>query len=138
MKLRYLLIGLLFVTNVFSQNYHDTNGKLEISNSGQSIYTIPIALPPSIQNIGPTVNLVYASGQFGGIIGQGWNINTISNISRTSTNFNADGFVDGVDFDDNDKLSLDGQRLLSLGSSVYWADGSIYQTETQSDSLSQC
>jgi hypothetical protein len=57
----------------FSQNtnYHDTQGKLEVSNSGQATYTLPIALPPSIQDVGPTINLVYASGQMGGIAGQG-------------------------------------------------------------------
>lgn len=113
--------------------YHDTQGKFEISNNGQATYTLPIALPPSIQNVGPTINLVYSSGQMGGIAGQGWNINSISNIARIATRKDLDGFVDGVDFDDNDKLALDGQRLI-LVSGTYWADGSIYKTEILSNS----
>ncbi|MBC8883870.1 hypothetical protein H9X57_12490 [Flavobacterium piscinae] len=65
MKSYYLLVALLFSQIIIGQNYHDTQGKLEISNSGQSVYTVPIALPPSIQEVGPTINLVYSSGQMG-------------------------------------------------------------------------
>jgi RHS repeat-associated protein len=132
MKLR-LLATILFVTNtLLSQNYHDTQGKLDISNAGQATYTLPIALPPSIKNVGPVINLVYASGQQGGIAGQGWNISSISAITRMATRKDIEGFVDGVDFDDNDKLALDGQRLI-LKTGTYWANGSTYQTEVQSN-----
>lgn len=117
--------------------YHDTQGKLEISNSGQPVYTLPIALPPSIASVGPTINLMYAGGQDGGIAGQGWNINSISHISRIATRKDIDGFVDGVDFDANDKLALDGQRLLVKSGSTYWADGSLYETEMQSNNKIQ-
>jgi len=132
-KLKLLLATLFLVNFVFSQNFHDTQGKLEISGNGQTTYTLPIALPPSIQSVGPTINLSYTSGQMGGIAGQGWNINSISAISRISTRKDIDGFIDGVDFDTNDKLSLDGQRLI-LVSGNYWADGSIYKTEVLSNS----
>ena len=132
MKLRLLPLLLLFSTIVLSQNYHDTQGKLEISNSGQASYTLPIAMPPSIKDVGPIINLTYASGQMGGIAGQGWNVSTISSISRIATRKDIDGFVDGVDFDDNDKLALDGQRLI-LKTGTYWADGSTYETEVQSN-----
>lgn len=113
--------------------YHDTQGKFEVSNNGQATYTLPIALPPSIQSVGPTINLVYSSGQMGGIAGQGWSINSISNIARIATRKDIDGFVDGVDFDNNDKLALDGQRLI-LVSGSYWTDGSIYKSEVLSNS----
>jgi RHS repeat-associated protein len=137
MKLR-LLATILFVTNtLFSQNYHDTQGKLDISNAGQATYTLPIAMPPSIKNVGPVINLVYASGQQGGIAGQGWNISSISSITRIATRKDIDGFVDGVDFDDNDKLALDGQRLILKTGTNYWADGSTYQTEVQSNTKVQ-
>ncbi len=127
------IFTLIFCFSTFSQNYyHDTQGKLEVSNSGQATYTLPIALPPSIQDVGPTISLVYASGQMGGIAGQGWNISTISAISRISTRYDIDGFVDGVDFDANDKLALDGQRLI-LVSGTYWSNGSTYTTEVQSN-----
>jgi RHS repeat-associated protein len=132
MKLKFL-IAIVFITNlVCAQNFHDTQGKLEVSSGGQAAFTLPIAMPPSIKDVGPIINLVYSSGQAGGIAGQGWNISSISAISRIATRKDIDGFVDGVDFDDNDKLALDGQRLL-IKSGNYWADGSVYETEVQSN-----
>lgn len=134
MKNLYTTILFLFIISVNAQTnyYHDTQGKLEISNSGQATFSLPIALPASIGGVGPTINLVYQSGQFGGIAGQGWSINSVSTISRMATRLSIDGIQDGVDFDSNDKLALDGQRLL-LASGTYWADGSTYKTEIQSN-----
>lgn len=132
MKLKLLLFILLIGGITYSQNFHDTQGKIEISNNGQAVYTLPVAMPPSIKDVGPIINLIYSSGQNGGIAGQGWNISTISTINRIATRPDIDGFRDGVDFDNNDKLALDGQRLL-LKSGTYWTDGSIYETEVQSN-----
>lgn len=136
---KFILVVALFVFSFVDaqSSYHDTQGKLEISNSGSATYTLPIALPPSISSVGPTINLVYSSGQNSGIAGQGWNINSISYISRVATRIDIDGFKDGVDFDANDKLALDGQRLLVKSGSTYWADGSLYETEVQSNSKIQ-
>ena len=127
----FIALTLTFLAN--AQNFHDTQGKLEISGSGQSVYTLPIAMPPSMQDVGPVINLTYSSGQMGGMAGQGWNINSVSVISRVATRLDIDGYIDGVDFDDNDKLALDGQRLL-LKTGNYWEDGSTYETEVQSNS----
>jgi RHS repeat-associated protein len=132
MKHYYLLI-LLFVSHLTTaQNFTDTKGELQISASGAATYSLPIAMPPSIKNVAPIINLTYSSGVRGGIAGQGWNINSISTISRMASRRDVDGFVDGVDFDADDKLALDGQRLL-LKSGTYWADGSTYETEYKSN-----
>lgn len=136
MKTKFTILTFFFIQLLFSQNFHDTQGKLDVSSGGQAVYTLPIALPPSIKSVGPTINLTYASGQLGGIAGQGWNISTISSITRMATRKDIDGFVDGVDFDDNDKLAFEGQRLI-LKSGTYWADGSVYETEVQSNTKIQ-
>jgi len=132
MKQFYYFIILLFSASSFSQNFADTKGELQISSSGTAVYTLPIATPPSIKSVAPIINLTYSSGVRGGIAGQGWSINSISTISRIATRRDIDGFVDGVDFDDNDKLALDGQRLL-IKTGTYWASGSTYETEYKSN-----
>ncbi len=43
-----------------------------------------------------------------------------------------DGFADAVDFDDNDRFCLDGQRLLTVAGATYGAVGAEYRTELQS------
>lgn len=132
MKRYLLLLILLFANKSIAQNFQETKGELQISNSGSATYNLPIAMPPSIKDVAPIINLTYSSGVRGGIAGQGWNINSISTISRMGTRRDIDGFVDGVDFDENDKLALDGQRLL-LKTGTYWADGSTYETEYKSN-----
>lgn len=132
MKQFYFFILLLSTSFVFSQNFTDTKGELQISASGTANYTLPIAIPPSIKSVAPILNLNYSSGVRGGIAGQGWSINSISAISRIATRRDIDGFVDGVDFDADDKLALDGQRLL-LKTGTYWAPGSTYETEYKSN-----
>jgi Salmonella virulence plasmid 65kDa B protein len=131
--MKKLLIFTLFIYSfVYSQNFHDTQGKLEISDGGHAAFTLPIAMPPSIKDVGPTINLTYNHSSVGGIVGQGWNISQISTITRISTRQDIDGFRDGMDYDSNDKLALDGQRLL-IKQGNYWASGSVYETEVQSN-----
>lgn len=131
MKKLYILF--VFLSQIiFSQNFTDTKGELQISGSGTATYSLPIALPPSIKNVAPVINLTYSSGVRGGIAGQGWSINSISSITRMSTRRDIDGFVDGVDFDSDDKLALDGQRLL-IKTGSYWGSGSTYETEYKSN-----
>ncbi|MCD9577070.1 RHS repeat-associated core domain-containing protein [Flavobacterium soyae] len=132
MKQFYLFILLIFTSLGFSQNFTDTKGELQISASGTATYTLPIAVSPSIKGVAPTINLNYSSGVRGGIAGQGWSINSISTISRIATRRDIDGYVDGVDFDADDKLALDGQRLL-LKTGMYWAANSTYETEYKSN-----
>ncbi|MEP6930087.1 MAG: glycosyltransferase, partial [Flavobacterium sp.] len=133
MKRFYFFILLLSTSFCFSQNFTDTKGELQISASGTATYTLPIAIPPSIKGVAPIINLNYSSGVRGGIAGQGWSINSISAISRIATRRDIDGYVDGVDFDSDDKLALDGQRLL-IKTGTYWAPGSTYETEYKSNS----
>ena len=131
MKKLYILFVFLSQL-IFSQNFTDTKGELQISGSGTATYSLPIALPPSIKNVAPVINLTYSSRVRGGIAGQGWSINSISSITRMSTRRDIDGFVDGVDFDSDDKLALDGQRLL-IKTGTYWGNGSTYETEYKSN-----
>lgn len=129
--LLFLLVGGLRLG--YSQsNFHETEGSLEVSSGGQAVYKVPIALPPTVQTFAPKIDLQYQSGTLAGIAGVGWSIDGTSVVSRIATRKDIDGFKDGVDFDDNDKLALDGQRLI-LVSGTYWADGAIYGTEMQSN-----
>ncbi|CAA9202861.1 hypothetical protein FLA105534_04286 [Flavobacterium bizetiae] len=133
MKQLYFLLLFLIMQTGYGQNFTDTKGELQISAAGTATYNLPIAVPPSIKNVAPIINLSYSSGVRGGLAGQGWTINSISTISRIATRRDIDGYTDGVDFDADDKLALDGQRLL-IKTGVYWASGSTYQTEYKSNS----
>lgn len=106
----------------------DTKGELTVNGMGAANYKVPIALPPGIKDVAPQIALTYSSSGNNGIAGYGWNIVGISSITRISTRIDIDGYVDGVDFDDNDQFALDGQRLIkdgrmdASGSNVYYTE----------------
>ena len=134
---KFLLILLTFLGyySIYSQTFQDTKGELSISQNGSSTYKVPIGLPPGIKNVGPQLALIYSSGNPNGIAGYGWNIVGVSSISKVSTRLDIDGYIDPIDFDNNDQYVLDGQRLLLQGTVN---NISSFKTENYSHLKIQC
>lgn len=105
---------------------------LSVSNTGGVNYTIPINVPPGLNNVQPDIALTFDSQSGNGLAGWGWNISGISVITRIPANSFYDGRVGGVNLDLNDRFALDGQRL-KLVSGSYGASGSVYETEQKSN-----
>ncbi|MCK4679304.1 MAG: hypothetical protein KAT48_14315 [Bacteroidales bacterium] len=105
-------------------------GALNISGTGAATYSIPIDVPPGLNGIQPNISLVYNSQGGNGYLGVGWSLAGLSAISRTGTTIYNDGYVDGIDFDDNDKFALDGNRLIAINGE-YGANGTEYRTEIE-------
>ncbi|MDB9910860.1 hypothetical protein OAC88_01825 [Flavobacteriaceae bacterium] len=108
-------------------------GELAISPTGAATYLVPIALPPGIKEVVPSLALSYNSQGGNGIAGWGWNIAGLSTISRIGATQFHDGVIDPVDFDALDRFALDGQRLVLVEGDHYGADGSVYKTENYSN-----
>ncbi len=109
-----------------------TPGALDVSLSGAATYTVPIAVPPGIGGVTPSIAITYNSQAGNGTMGWGWNMSGISTITRIpSTKFH-DQIMDPVDFDLFDRFALDGQRLIRKSGS-YGANGTEYQTENYSN-----
>lgn len=100
-------------------------------SGGSASYEIPIALPPGRNGMQPSVSLSYGSRSGNGIAGMGWNISGQSSISRCPSTLEQDGVIKPVDLTSNDKLCLDGQRLLTT-SGTYGAVNATYDTELDS------
>lgn len=124
------ILFLLFLFSFYSaqNNFHDTQGNIEVNGSGQLEFTLPIALPPAVKSVAPQVNLIYTSGSGNGIAGYGWNISGITSISRIGRNIEKDGEIRGIRLDYSDYYSFNGQRLI-LKSGEYGRNGAEYITE---------
>lgn len=110
----------------------ETMGELSVSLTGGATYDIPIAVPPGINGIEPTISISYNSQGGNGLAGYGWNLTGVSVITRIpSTKFH-DNNIDAVDFNSLDRFSFDGQRLV-LKSGIYGASGAQYETENYSN-----
>jgi RHS repeat-associated protein len=101
-------------------------------DGGAATYTIPIVLPPGRNGMQPEVSLNYNSRSGNGIAGMGWSLSGASSIHRCPQTVAQDGINRGVQLDGNDRLCLDGQRLVPVNGGSYGASGTIYDTEVRS------
>ncbi|MBC8053488.1 MAG: VCBS repeat-containing protein [Sphingobacteriaceae bacterium] len=136
MKKHLLLLSLSVVFYISKAQTVDagrTVGSIDVSPTGAATYTVPIAVPPGIGGVVPQVALVYNSQGGNGIAGYGWNISGLSSISRIAATKFHDGYVGAVNNNLDDRLSLDGQRLILKSGANYWAMGAEFQTENYSN-----
>jgi len=111
-------------------------GNLGVSPNGAATYSIPLAIPPGVAGLMPSLTLDYASRNANGFLGMGWSLGGISTIRRCNKTIAQDGVTSGVNFTNTDRLCLDGQRLILVTSPTsgnadadYWAVGATYGTE---------
>jgi len=103
-------------------------GEFNVSSTGAAEYSIPIELPPGTAGVQPQLSINYNSQGGNGLLGIGWSIGGLSVIHRCPTTLAKDGFIDGIDFDSNDRFCLDGQPLVAVNG-VYGANNTEYRTE---------
>ncbi len=100
-------------------------------SGGVVTYTVPIAVPPGRRGMQPSVALKYNSRSGNGIAGMGWSLQAGSKISRCARTMAQDGVKRRWSFSAQDRLCLDGTRLVLRVDSPqsYGVSGSTYQTE---------
>lgn len=106
------------------------NGQFLVDATGAAVYTIPIRVPPGTGDLGPTLAIQYRSAKGNGILGMGWTLSGIPSISRCPKTLAQDGVHGRVEFNDNDRFALDGQRLMALPGQ-YGKPKTVYHTERE-------
>jgi FG-GAP-like repeat/Salmonella virulence plasmid 65kDa B protein/Insecticide toxin TcdB middle/N-terminal region len=120
------LLSCFYATAIQAQV--STAGSGGVSPSGGFNYSIPIRIPPGTTGVQPSLSLSYSSQGGNGIAGVGWNVSGLSVITRCPATQATDGIRGGVNLDANDKLCMDGQRLM-VQTGSYGQPGSTYVTE---------
>lgn len=110
------------------------NGKFSIQPTGASEYSITLEIPPGQTEATPSLSISYTNSNSNGLLGMGWSIGGLAAIDRTGATVPQDGFRGGVNYDANDRFTLNGQRLMNTAgnNSTYFNSGSTYYTELQS------
>ncbi|TPG35401.1 FG-GAP-like repeat-containing protein [Flavobacterium pectinovorum] len=131
----FLFISFSLFLSAQSTEVGSTPGELSVSLSGAATYNLPIAVPPGINGVVPQISLAYNSQSGSGNAGYGWNIAGISTIGRIASTKFHDGVIDPVDFDNLDRFTLDGQRLIVKNGTIgaYGANLTVYETESFSN-----
>lgn len=125
--------------DLVSDSVGATVGVFRVDESGQTTYSIGIAVPPGTAGVTPTLSLDYSSQGSTGVMGKGWSIGGQSSIGRCRKSREAGDFYwlggelyDGnplpIGLNNNDVFCLDGQRLL-LVSGTYGANNAVYKPE---------
>ncbi|MEX0139528.1 VCBS repeat-containing protein [Massilia sp. LMS1-1-1.1] len=99
--------------------------QVSVSAAGTPSYSLPISVPPGVAGMAPNIGLLYSGGGVNGPVGYGWALQGISLITRCPGNKQIDGSVVPVRFNGNDKLCLDGQRLIQTN-----ADGAVLNPDS--------
>lgn len=88
------------------------DAQVKVDERGHPGYDIPIALPPGIHGMVPKLSISYSGSTANDVLGVGWQLNGYSFISRCSSNLDTDGALHPAKLGPDDKLCLDGQRLI--------------------------
>lgn len=121
------LTALVFIASMISPGL--AHSQVSVGQGGTAAYSYPILVPPGVGGIAPNFSLSYSNGGVNGAVGTGWSIQGISMITRCSGRKAVDGISKPVDYGVDDKLCLDGQRLIQTD-----ANGAVYGTQS-GDSL---
>ncbi|MBL4761318.1 MAG: VCBS repeat-containing protein [Gammaproteobacteria bacterium] len=106
------------------------NGTFGVGEDGSANYSIPIAVPPGINGVQPSLSLEYNSNGGDAYLGAGWSLTGRSSISRCPHTEEDGLIIGGIDFDGNDQICLDGSPLVladNIGS--YGENGARYKKE---------
>ncbi|MES9868782.1 MAG: SpvB/TcaC N-terminal domain-containing protein [Sedimenticola sp.] len=106
-------------------------GEFSVTQAGAAHYTIPLAVPRGTAGMEPSLSLDYNSQGGSGLLGVGWSLNGLSAITRCGRTIVQDGTSGGIEFTDNDRYCLDGQRLVAV-KGAYGHSGTEYRTEIDS------
>ena len=102
-------------------------GSSRVDRFGQAHYTIPLEVAPGPRGMQPRPALVYSSGGRNGNLGMGFALAGQSRISRCPRSLRMDDGYAPVQFESDDALCLDGERLI-LHAGSYGQAGSEYRT----------
>lgn len=104
---------------------------LSVDQNGGFQARIALAVPPGIAGAAPDLSFAYNSTAGNGLLGMGWSLTGLSVIERCGATIAQDGFCGGVGLDDDDRLTLDGARLVPPAGLDYFDPAATYQTEIQ-------
>lgn len=111
-------------------------GQFGVNEAGAATYQVPVVVAPGVAGVTPEIALSYNSQSKNGPVGIGWGISGLSAITRCRQTLSVDGEAKPLTWTNEDRLCLDGQRLVSIsGDNSYHLAETKYKTEIDSDVL---
>lgn len=103
--------------------------EFKVTPNGQFNYEIPISTVSGTGGMTPQLSITYNSANRNGLLGYGFDLSGLSQISRAPENLYRDGKADVIRFDSSDRFVLDGIRLTLVETTASCRE---YKTEINS------
>ncbi|MBV1881275.1 MAG: VCBS repeat-containing protein [Pseudomonadales bacterium] len=116
-----------------SDSIGSIGGIFKVDGGGGATYSIPIFSLPGRTGVAPDLSFNYSSQAGNGLLGQGWSIGGLSQITRCKRTLSSSGEISPLNYEDSD-FCLDGQHLVLIDG-VYGENDSQYKTELDSDAI---
>lgn len=107
-----------------------TAGQFSVTPSGAASYSVPITVPPGTAGVKPELAVTYSSQSGNGLLGSGFELSGLSQITRCAPTLEQDGYSATVTYTSFDRFCLDGQRLVAVVG-TYGDVGTEYRTEIE-------
>ena len=104
-------------------------GAFSVSPMGGATYSIPIDVPQGVGGLQPQLSIVYNSQSGNGLCGYGATLAGLSSITRGPKDIYHDSIAQGIKYQADDALYLDGVRLI-LSSGIAGQNGAVYNPES--------
>ena len=108
------LAAMLLATPAADAAVGRTPGFASVSDDGEAVYSIPLDLPPGTNGLTPTLSLDYRHRARGGLLGVGWSVGGLSQITRCAKTIAQDGVAAPASRSPDTRFCLDGQRLVAV------------------------
>jgi len=106
-------------------------GVIDVSPMGAATYTIPIEVVPGTMGMQPNLSIVYNSFGGMGLLGMKWSLAGLSAITRCGQTPYYDNNITAIEFNENDRFEIDGDRLIRICRGIYSEAGAEYATEME-------
>ncbi|TKC92125.1 hypothetical protein E8A74_50350 [Polyangium fumosum] len=103
-------------------------GAASVSPTGAAQYSISLWVPEGRAGLAPELELSYSSQGGNGLLGVGFSLSGLSQITLCPKTMAQDGEAQDVQFSSDDRFCLDGQRLVAVHG-PYGAVGTEYRLE---------
>lgn len=93
-----ILMILFCMDNIKGQEFPlmgNIPGTLEVTPSGQAVYSVPVEVVPGVNHIQPALSILYNSTSGNGLLGPNWDIGGLSTITCNQRNSCANFWLDG-------------------------------------------
>ncbi|MBQ9357832.1 MAG: VCBS repeat-containing protein [Prevotella sp.] len=112
LSLLALMLAVLIPSSVYAYSVGSPKGAFSVSPTGGAVYSISIDCPPGIGTMVPDIAITYNSQSGYGLAGYGTTLSGVSVITRAPLDIFHDGWAQGMQFNYDDALYLDGKRLI--------------------------